>query len=314
MSPSKIKRIDNKDDRNQQLRHQQEKPNRKKQRNTHNGNGNYNSSRPNNPKPKNDVTISKSLSWVLRHKAPSLGLGISSDGYVSINDLLSCNHPRFQSVTLEDILRVVKNDSKQRYTIKEQANQTNGEVKNELYIRANQGHSISNTIIQDKELLTPIDALSDLTGNDDDNESIAIVHGTFKKAWVNNICRDGLHKMNRNHIHFVSLDDESSNSNTIVHGAKAIPGLRRNCEVLIYVNTSMIWSKNKDTDVQFFKSDNNVLLTPGINKSGVLPCTYFSKVLDIASDENHPVLLYDGKEFTAHHNNLISEFSSDTKT
>ena len=62
--------------------------------------------------------------------------------------------------------------------------------------------------------------------------------------------------------------------------SKTIHGLRRNCEVLSCINTSMIWnnenkesnnennSKNNTVAAQFFKSDNNVTLTSGVNDSG----------------------------------------------
>lgn len=69
-----------------------------------------------------DVQLSKSLSWVLRHKAPSLGLKLEPDGFVQLEAVLSLNHPRFRCddkprYTVEDVIRVVRDNDKQRYRL-----------------------------------------------------------------------------------------------------------------------------------------------------------------------------------------------------
>ena len=35
------------------------------------------------------TTLSKTLSWVLRHKAVALGLEVLPDGYISVSDILA---------------------------------------------------------------------------------------------------------------------------------------------------------------------------------------------------------------------------------
>jgi len=70
-----------------------------------------------------DIQLSKSLSWVLRHAAPSVGLQLSPDGYVPLAEILALHHPRFRTkdnkpkYTVEDVIRVVKNNDKQRFRL-----------------------------------------------------------------------------------------------------------------------------------------------------------------------------------------------------
>ena len=76
----------------------------------------------NNSSRKADVKISKALSWLLRHNAPSLGLKLSPDGYVPLESVLSLDHPRFRQdgrpkYTVEDVRRVVRNNDKQRFRL-----------------------------------------------------------------------------------------------------------------------------------------------------------------------------------------------------
>jgi len=193
--------------------------------------------------------LSRSLSWALRHHAPSLGLKMSSDGYVPVDDLLTCGHPRFCSWTEEDVRRVVANNSKQRYSLKND---------NVLCIRANQGHSIPG--IKCEELLTPISP-----------EELAaletIVHGTYRHSWLKHIQHEGLSRMKRNHIHFASgLPDGNE---------EVISGMRRTSEIYVFVDGGLCARDG----IRFFRSDNGVILTAGL-EGGMLPPLYFSKVLD----------------------------------
>lgn len=76
--------------------------------------------------------------------------------------------------------------------------------------------------------------------------------------------------MNRTHIHFTnSLPKESTQS-----------GIRSNCQIYIYINVS----KAMNDGIKFFLSDNNVILTKGVNN--VLSPEYFLKVLDKKTMKN----------------------------
>ena len=221
-----------------------------------------------------DINLSKALSWALRHAASStLGLTLSSDGYVPIQALLESGHPRFKEVTMEDIKRVVADNDKQRYRICLKRVLCSGKVgrkvnytilmddttsgQDMLCIRANQGHSISTGIVSD-------DFLKRLSPEELAQIDI-IVHGTTLKAWEEHIRQEGLCRMKRIHIHFAAgLPNEDSS---------IISGMRASSQVYIYVDSKRCASDG----VTFYKSDNNVLLTTGID--GYLPPCYFKSVI-----------------------------------
>mmetsp|Transcript_32081 Transcript_32081/g.49049 ORF Transcript_32081/g.49049 Transcript_32081/m.49049 type:complete len:248 (+) Transcript_32081:59-802(+) len=218
---------------------------------------------------KADSDLSRSLSWALRHSAPSLGLKMSSDGYVPVRDLLGCNHPRFRNWSESDIRRVVASNDKQRYSLCERRygdfHDTLDEESSDqptLCIRANQGHTIRN--ISTEELLSKIapERLSEMP---------IIVHGTYMKAWEEHIRQEGLSRMRRNHIHFASGLPTSSD---------VISGMRSNCQVYIFVDGK----RCAEDEIDFFLSDNGVILSPG-TEDGNLPTKYFSHVLNAKDND-----------------------------
>lgn len=72
--------------------------------------------------------------------------------------------------------------------------------------------------------------------------------------------------MNRNHIHFAKgLPADGS----------VISGMRTNCQVYIYINLELALAEG----IKFYRSANEVLLSPGNEKGIILP-KYFLKVLD----------------------------------
>ncbi len=188
------------------------------------------------------VRLSKALSWVLRHKASEIGLSISSDGYVLVKDLLAL--PKFKDVKYDDIKYVVDNNDKKRFSLKEQ----NGKY----YIRANQGHSgAMASVVETDKLLTKIEVPQPIC-----------VHGTTREAW-SKIKKHGLNKMKRMHIHFAV---------GLAHDDEVISGYRKNSEVLIYIDME----KAMNDGIEFYMSDNRVILTEGVN--GVLDPKYFKEV------------------------------------
>ncbi|XP_063701485.1 tRNA 2'-phosphotransferase 1 [Culicoides brevitarsis] len=148
-----------------------------------------------------DTSISKALSFLLRHGALKAGLPMQSDGFVDVNSILG--HPEMQrrGVQLVDLQRIVKNDQKKRFTM--EGNR----------IRANQGHSMKE--VSDLEL-TKLDKID-----------FDVVHGTYFRYWEA-IRSEGLKKMQRNFIHFAS---------TAVF-KDAVSGFRSDSEILIFVDTT----------------------------------------------------------------------------
>jgi 2'-phosphotransferase len=138
------------------------------------------------------------------------------------------------------------------------------EENGKWFIRANQGHSIE---VKDLEL-TPIK---------DASKYPIVVHGTYHDAWQK-IKVSGLNKMSRTHIHMAIGEFGSAN---------VISGMRRSCEVLVYVDIA----KAMDDGIEFFQSANGVILTAGDN--GVLSTKYFKHVLQAPSlqpfDKDYPL-------------------------
>jgi RNA:NAD 2''-phosphotransferase len=222
-------------------------------------------------------TLSKALSWVLRHAAPQLNLSISSDGFIPVPALLSVKARNLCSYTEDDVLQVVATNDKQRFRLDTKIvrfeKRGKGVVRYEfvtqadelgervLCIRANQGHSIKS--VTSEELLSEIDPV-ELT-------HLQIIHGTNKTAWDNHIRNDGLNKMNRNHIHFAAGMPGDDG---------VISGMRRTCQIYIYINGEAC----AQDGIKFFRSDNGCILTSGI--AGVLPCKYFKSVIDAKSGKD----------------------------
>ena len=111
---------------------------------------------------------------------------------------------------MNDIKRVVDNNSKKRFHLEKLKNElTNLE---ELYIRANQGHSLAVEVemeeIDEKTLINQC------------------IHGTYLKCWEL-IKNQGLSKMSRQHIHMSEDFPDSKNF---------ISGMRRNCQIVIFID------------------------------------------------------------------------------
>lgn len=110
--------------------------------------------------------ISKTLSYVLRHKPDSIGISLDKEGWTAIDSLLEK-----LEITRAELDYIVENNSKQRFSI-------SGDL-----IRANQGHSV--------------DIQLGLTAKIPPNK---LFHGTAQK-YRDQILEKGLLKMNRNHVH-----------------------------------------------------------------------------------------------------------------
>lgn len=195
----------------------------------------------------NDVFISKTLSWILRHGANKEGFHITSDGYIEVNSILS--HKQLKGkCTVDDICRIVQTNNKKRFTLR-------SNKSGNLEIKANQGHSIEG--INDLEL-------EEITsGTDIEN----VIHGTYYRHW-DSIKKNGLNRMNRVHIHFA----------TGLANDKIISGMRQNVEIVIYINIAKALAGN----LKFYRSPNGVILCPG-NANGIIEPKYFLKVCDVKS-------------------------------
>lgn len=162
------------------------------------------------------VQLSKALSYILRHGAAKEGLPLRADGYVLLDQVLG--RPRVSKISMsggqegkgdkpaenapskDDVLSIVKADSKGRFETKE-------DEEHRIWIRAVQGHSIKDVTALDHVDLT-LDNLHILESKDAAPlprgtlpDGIEILHGTTRDAWGKIETSGGLSRMKRNHIH-----------------------------------------------------------------------------------------------------------------
>ncbi|KAK4051170.1 tRNA 2'-phosphotransferase [Microbotryomycetes sp. JL201] len=130
-----------------------------------------------------DVRHSKTLSYILRHGAAKEGLTLRPDGFVKVSDLLK--RPKLKGCDMDTLERIVRDNAKQRFTMR--AEPTGPDGADELWIRANQGHSVQ------------VDSL-DLQQVQSADEIPVMVHGTSFKLWPQ-ISQEGIKVMGRNHVH-----------------------------------------------------------------------------------------------------------------
>jgi len=187
---------------------------------------------------KERTQLSRKLSYILRHNAQTLGIKIRTDGYVSLDELVN-----YLKVNINDINDVVDNDLKKRYTITT--------IDNNIYIRANQGHSMENIELNLKEIHS-------------ENELPICIHGTYSDK-VLLIKKHGLSRMKRNHIHMATDFPECSD--------KVISGMRKSCDIIIWIDVE----KTMKEGIKFFRSSNNVILSPG-NDDGIIPANCFKYI------------------------------------
>lgn len=224
-------------------------------------------------------SFARGTTKLLRHAAIQRGLTVRSDGFVRAVDLLDL--PENRSFTVDDLVEVVANDKKQRFSLLWQQNDgderpvtceqvrqllAGNDHASHLYIRANQGHSMA--VVESTELLTPITSVNDLKdccALDAASNKRLVIHGTYLQNWES-IKREGLSRRTRKHVHFACGLPEDK---------QVISGMRSTVDLFIYLDIQ----KALAGGLKFFISDNHVILTEG-NERGFVEPQYFWKVVD----------------------------------
>ena len=188
--------------------------------------------------------LSRSLSWLLRHGVIEKRLTMSSDGYIEWNDIRKLRE--FSKYTLNDVKFVVNSNDKQRFGLKEE--------NNKWYIRANQGHSneVGSKVMQD-ELLTKLHEPLGL-----------IIHNTTYEKY-NEINQNGF-KKTRMHIQFSIITEESLKQYDTIS--------RRPIRIFVDMKQAM------DDGIEFYISQNQVILSSGIGDEGLIDRKYINKVIN----------------------------------
>lgn len=161
---------------------------------------------------------SKYLSYLLRHNPAALDLKMDAQGWVDVDELLTKMVGSGRSITYADLQQLVRENDKQRFKLDE----TNRRI------RANQGHSIKVDLkLEEKE------------------PPAVLYHGTARQN-QEVILREGLKKMNRQHVH-LSADVETARKVGSRYGKLVI--LQVDCQAM------------RADQHLFFLSENGVWLT-----------------------------------------------------
>lgn len=132
-------------------------------------------------KPTYDIELSKTLSYVLRHRPEKFGLGLDAQGWCSVDELLAAFARRNLELSREQLEHLVAHNDKKRFAFSEDGTK----------IRASQGHSLE--IDLNYQPVRPPEML---------------YHGTAER-FLSSILKEGLQKRRRHHVH-LSPDTETA--------------------------------------------------------------------------------------------------------
>lgn len=180
----------------------------------------------------NEQEFSKYLSYLLRHNPADVGLELLEDGWINTHKLIKAINDSDTNkyvVALYQIIDIVKNDNKQRYSFKSEDNDEYA------YIRANQGHSIKGLKINFKLVETPPEYL---------------YHGTSDKAAQAILDSGALVPMSRQMVH-LSKDIETATN----------VGKRHGKVVIFRIDTEKAIEAGK----RFYISENGVYLVDNLD-------------------------------------------------
>lgn len=139
------------------------------------------------------TSISKFLSYVLRHRPDEIGITLDLNGWVPIADLLAASAAHGRSITRSELDAVVATNAKARFAISDDG----------LQIRASQGHSVE--VDLGYQPVVPPEVL---------------YHGTARRN-LDSIRRHGLLKGCRHHVH-LSPDAATARSVGSRHGSPVV--------------------------------------------------------------------------------------------
>lgn len=166
--------------------------------------------------------LSVFISLVLRHKPELANITLNSRGYTDVDSLIEGINKTGRYIDLDILKDIVDSDKKGRYKFNEDMTK----------IRANQGHSLD-YINLELESVKPLDIL---------------YHGTATKN-LDSIMKNGLKKMNRNHVH---LSDDLKTASQV--------GRRHGELVILEVDSKKMY----EDGYEFYLSDNKVWLTDAV--------------------------------------------------
>jgi len=143
---------------------------------------------------KSHADISKFLSYVLRHQPESIGLQLDTEGWASVDELITRAAKAGKHLTPELIEAVVQDNDKKRFAL----------TADKLHIRAVQGHSTKQVAIQWEEKTPPE----------------TLYHGTATR-FLESIHQQGLVAGSRHYVH-LSGDEATAVAVGVRHGKPVV--------------------------------------------------------------------------------------------
>lgn len=164
----------------------------------------------------NEVSKSKFLSLVLRHKPEEIGLVLDQNGWASVDELISLANARGTNLSHEQIQSIVENSDKKRFALSVDGTK----------IRANQGHSVAIEL-----------------GLNPQAPPERLYHGTAMR-FLESIRASGLHPASRQHVH-LSTDLATAEKVGSRHGKPVIlmvdAGQMTRGGHLFYLSENGVW-------------------------------------------------------------------------
>ena len=165
---------------------------------------------------KDNVRISKLLSYVLRHKPAEIDITLDENGWTDVPILLDKLAQYGERVTMPVLQHVVATNAKKRFSFND----------DETKIRASQGHSVEVDL-----------------GYIQQQPPEFLYHGTVGK-FIPAILQQGLQKMNRHHVH-LSADVQTANIVAKRRGEPIIlkisAGVMHTKSYVFYVSDNNVW-------------------------------------------------------------------------
>ncbi|PYH40944.1 tRNA 2'-phosphotransferase [Aspergillus saccharolyticus JOP 1030-1] len=301
----------------QQQQSQPQQPNQKGRKGGRGGRGSAGGTGNKNHDPKTgrQITVSKAMSFVLRHAAEKEGLKMDAQGYASVGDLLAWRKLKSLKVTFPEIVDAVASSDKKRFgllylpptseststststapeattgditttatetaTVSALAAATTDQDPAHYFIRATQGHSIKS--------VEAAGLLERLTLDGDRSKLPAtVVHGTFHGAWPLILESGGLRCMGRNQVHFAT-----GPTREVVLARCAAAAAEKEEGGVVGEQQQVISGMRRDAQVliyidlvkaleagcPFWRSENGVILSEGIE--GRVPLEVFEAVVE----------------------------------
>lgn len=190
------------------------------------------------------VSLSKKISYLLRHGGAGAGLPVRADGCVAVSILL-----KKLGIREEVLEQVVLQNDKQRFEFLVEEGQR--------YIRARNGHTLLG--VQPEAFMEQVTEVSTVA-------RFHTVHCTFA-ASVPLILAKGLSRMRRHHVHFYTIP----RAGELARAPRQLLQLPMQRDAYIELDTALAL----DNGYRFFRQG-NYLLCEGVN--GLIPPVFFREI------------------------------------